>query len=137
MSFREKSAWISFVLILVLAVVYFGKIAAEMRFHSRDWPLLFPTLVGAVIALEIALHLALRVRAPGEARTPRDEREKMIALKAKSVSYPVLAVAAFSALGTVHLGATKWDLVQAVLFAIIVGELSKFGAEIVYFRRGV
>jgi len=137
MSFREKSAWISFVLILALAIVYFGRIVAEVRFHSHDWPPLFPALVGAVIVLEAALHLALRTRAPEDARTPRDEREQMIALKAKSVSYPVLAIAAFGAIGTVHLGASKWDLMQAVLLAIVVGELSKFGAEIVYFRRGV
>jgi hypothetical protein len=138
MSFREKSAWISFVLILALGLIYFGEIGAHEFLHAgHTSPLLFPALVTAVIIIEIALTLALQARAPHEARTPRDEREQLIALKAKNISYPVLAVCAFAAIGTMHIpGGNRFDMAQAILFAIVAGELSRFGAQIVYFRRG-
>jgi hypothetical protein len=137
MSFREKSAWISFVLILALAVIYFGRTIAWLAFGSSHPPaFLFPVLVGAVIVLEVALHLLLRMRAPQDARTPRDEREALIALKARSVAYPVVAVCAFASIATLHLGASRFQLAEAVLFAVIVGEVSRCGAQIVYFRRG-
>jgi len=138
MSFREKSAWISFVLILALGVTYFGVIGAHVFLHvghPSAW--LFPALVAAVVVIEVVLSLVLQAKAPDEARTPRDEREALIALKAKNVSYPVLAVCAFAALGTMHIpGGNRFDMAQAILFAIVAGELSRFGAQIVYFRRG-
>jgi len=33
-------------------------------------------------------------------------------------------------------GSNKFDMAQAILLAVIVGELSRLGAQIVYFRRG-
>jgi hypothetical protein len=138
MSFREKSAWISFVLILVLAVIYFGEMGAHMFLHvGHPSTFLFPILVLAVIGLEIILLFALRMRDPSDARTPRDEREQLIALKARSVAYPILAFCAFSSIATMHIsGSNKFDMAQAILLAVIVGELSRLGAQIVYFRRG-
>jgi hypothetical protein len=139
MSFREKSAWISFALTLSLSLVYFGKVGVAIAANSGPPKpaLLFPLLLFVLIALQAAWRTVVALRVPGEAGAPRDERERQIALKARNVSYPVLAVGAFAAIGTVHLGAAKWELMNAVLLAIVIGELTKSGAEILYFRRGV
>jgi len=137
MSFREKSAWITFVLILVFFGVYFTRVAAVIfAGHSaRGLSTLFFVLVGSLIGLEVVLHLALAVQSPREARTPKDERERLIELRATRIAFPVLLVGAFAAIGMLHLPAGRWEMAQAVLFAIVVAELVRFGAQIVYFRR--
>lgn len=139
MSFREKSAWISFVLILVFFGAYFTRVAGVVfAGHSaRGLIALFVASVGGLVGLEVLLHIALTVQSPREARTPKDERERLIELRATRIAFPVLLVGALAALGTLHLPASKWEMGQAVLFAIVLAELVKFGAQVVYYRRSV
>lgn len=137
MSFREKSAWISFVSILLAATPYFVRVAATV-FGDADGRQVFGwffTFVVALIVLEVVLHVLVAVRSPAEARTPMDERERLIALRAKSAAFPVLIAGAFCAIGTLHLGVGAWTMSQAVLLAIVVAELVRFGVEIVLHRR--
>lgn len=138
MSFREKSAWISFVSILVVFSIYFARaarvlIAGEGRgalFH------LFIVLALGLVALEVVLHVAIAIQSPREARSAKDEREHLIDMKATRVAFPVLLVGAFGAISTIHMGAGRGAMADAILLAIVLAELAKFGAQIVYHRRG-
>jgi archaellum biogenesis protein FlaJ (TadC family) len=139
MSFREKSAWISFVLIALAFGIYFARVVQILisgRGRGTTFHLLL-ALVVALIVLEIVLHIAIAIQSPQDARTPKDERETLIAMKARNVAFPVLLAGAFAAIGTIHLDAGIWGLSHAVLLAVVVAELVRFGAEIVYHRRGV
>jgi hypothetical protein len=138
MSFREKSAWISFVLIAAVFGIYFSKIVQVLvTGRGRGGTArLFLALVAALIVLEIALHVAIAIQSPREARTPKDERERLIDMKATRIAFPVLLVGAFSAIGTLHLDVGRSVMADAVLFAIVLAELTRFGAQIVYHRRG-
>ena len=86
--------------------------------------------------LEVVLHVAIAIRSPRDARTPKDERERLIDLKATRVAFPVLLVGTFAAIGTLHLPASRWIMAHVMLLAIVVAELTRFGAQIVYHRRG-
>ncbi len=139
MSFREKSAWISFVSIALVSSVYFSKIAQVLVIgRGRGGTLhLFLGLVAALIVLEVALHIAIAIQAPHEARTPKDERERLIEMKATRIAFPVLLVSVFAAIGTLHLpGSSRFLMADAILLAIVVGQITRFGAQIVYHRRG-
>ena len=72
---------------------------------------------------------------PGEARTPKDERERLIELRATRVAFPVLLFGTFAAIGILHFPPGKWVMAHAVLLAIVVAELVKFGAQVVCYRR--
>jgi hypothetical protein len=138
MSFREKSAWISFVLIAVAFGIYFSRVVQVFATgRGRGGvPGLFFSLVVALVVLEVALHVAIAIQSPREARTPKDERERLIDMKATRIAFPVLLVGAFAAIGTVHLDVGRGVMADAMLFAIVLAELTRFGAQIVYHRRG-
>src|SRR5215831_19680392 len=80
MSFREKSAWISLFCLLIFTTVWLTH-ALRIEFFGaeNDNPMLwfFGTLA-ALIALEIGLHLAIAIQSPRDAKTPKDERERLI-----------------------------------------------------------
>ncbi len=139
MSFREKSAWITFVLLLAFAI-YFGEVAQQLLVAGpprvSGFPL-FLGLAGAVVALEILMHIVIAIRSPREARAPRDERERSIAQRATVPAFYVLLIGAFGAIGTMHLGANTWVLAHCVLFAIWVAQLTRYASLLYFYRRGV
>ena len=88
MSFREKSAWISFVTILLVFVPFFWNSYRQFRgeIAGREAVGTAFTLLLAFVVLEIVLHVILAIRAPREARSPRDEREQLIDMRATRVA---------------------------------------------------
>src|SRR5438132_7248971 len=97
MSFREKSAWISFVCILVVFAIWSWNIVkVELLHQRRGNPIVAAlSLLAALIIAEVVLHLAIAMRSPMDARTPKDEREKLIDLKASRIAFYVLLVGAW------------------------------------------
>lgn len=139
MSFREKSAWITFVSLLVAFTPFFyfsyQALTGQLG-HGRARTLAF-LLIAAFVALEVVLHAVAAALAPAEARTPRDERERLIAMRAAHLAYTVLLVGGLASAGLIHLSTNVWVMQQALLFVIVAAELVKFGTQIVLFRRGV
>jgi uncharacterized membrane protein len=89
MSFREKSAWISFVLLLLLLLAFLlPTVGARLRGGELDVDSAhyFLGLIVGFALLQAVLHAIIAVRAPHEARTPKDERERLIELKAARVA---------------------------------------------------
>ena len=138
MSFREKSAWISFVLLLAGFLIYAWKFVLALINGRGGGQLfhLFFALVIAIVVLEIVLHVLAAKTSPADARMPRDERERLIAMRATQVAFPVLIFGALASIGTMHLRPSAWVMGQTMLLAIVAAELVKFGAEIVLHRRG-
>jgi hypothetical protein len=142
MSSGEKSAWISFLVSLVAFGAYFASIgidlSASVRAGYRGAPWL--GLVGVIVAVtlfQVAAHTALAARSRAEVQSASDERERLIVLKATRPAFYVLMTGVWLALGVVALGGGVWMLVQATLFAVWVAELTRFGMQIYYYRRGL
>lgn len=138
MSFREKSTWISFILLLVVFGFYFVSVAGQMIHpvhpHTNFFMLFFMLLL-IIVAMEVVFHMIAAIRSPADAKTPADERESLIALKAKRPAFFVLLVAAFLSVGVAHLGVGVWPMLNATLFAIWLGELTNYGAQLYFYRR--
>lgn len=137
MSFREKSTWITFVLLLGFGI-YFGDVALHMLDPTRahaNYLQLFVLLVVAIVVLEIITHVVIAIRSPREAQTPIDERERLIELRSMRPAFFVLLVGAFLSVGTIHLGASTWVLTHCVLFAIWMAELTRYGSRLYHYRR--
>jgi small-conductance mechanosensitive channel len=140
MSFREKSAWISLVLILVMFGAYFRTVSQVVsgetsRASASDWML---GLVLGFLVLEVVFHLAIAIQSPRDARAPKDERERLISLKATRIAYFVLMIGALLSLFSYwHLEMGAWSTSQHVFLSIVFAEFVKFAAQIVFFRRGV
>ena len=95
----------------------------------------FVVLLGLMVAVEIVAHIVLAVQSPKEARTPKDERERIIALKATRLAYFVLLTGGFLSIGTIHMRANAFVLAHVLLGVIAVAEVARFGTLLVLFRR--
>jgi archaellum biogenesis protein FlaJ (TadC family) len=139
MSFREKSTWISFVLLLAISIPFFtqvlriesGRTSSEASFH------LFLALVIVFVVGEIVLHAVIVMQSPRDARAPKDERERLIDLKAMRVAFFVLMTGALLVVVLVHFPVDRFQILQALLLAVVVAELTMLGARLVYYRRDV
>jgi hypothetical protein len=136
-SYREKSTWISFVLLLAISIPFFyqflriesGRSNSVASFH------LFLALVILFVVGEIVLHAIIAMQSPRDARAPKDERERLIDLKAMRVAFFVLMTGALLVVVLVHFPVDRFAILQALLLAVVVAELTMLGARLVYYRR--
>jgi hypothetical protein len=108
MPFREKSAWVTLIVILLVSALLL--LHAPRLSHPGPWD--FHALlacIGAFVVIETVAYLVLRLRYPDDARAPIDERERLINLKAARLASG----------------------------CYVIAEIVKYGARIVYYRRGV
>ena len=135
MSFREKSAWISLILILAVFGPYFWLVGRSFAGANHVHGGTQFALILLFVVLEIVLHVAIAFQSPRDARAPKDEREDLIDLKATRTAFYVLFAGALISIFTLHFPINTWTLSQFVLFSIVVAELVKFASQIVFFRR--
>jgi len=134
MSFREKSAWITLVSILLVSAVYLvhgpWALPPGLRAHGLGM------MLALFVLIEVVAHVVIAVRAPKDARAPRDEREELIELKATRVAAYVFVIGTFSAVGTLHLGTGGGTVGYFIVLAFVVAEVVNYGTRIFYHRRG-
>jgi uncharacterized membrane protein len=138
MSFREKSAWITLVSVLLVFGLYFGALATGRV--ERVSMSAFHFGVISIIAL-VVLQVILRVIAaklnPADARAPLDERERLFELRARSIGYYVLMGWMVLIIVAVHSPAVrKLDVVFIAWLGVVVAVVTVSAAQIIQFRRG-
>jgi hypothetical protein len=137
MSFREKSAWITLVSIIMVFGVYFTHVPNIFDPDPGDWALyVIAICIAAFVVIEVVAHIVLYLRFPKDARTPKDERERLIDLRATRLAAYVYVVGTFLAILTPHHGASGFAVGVFVLMAFVLAEIVNYTARIVYYRRG-
>ena len=135
MSFREKSAWISMLSMLAIygfyfwSVIHAGPQAGGLHFGG-----LLETII-ALVVVQIVLTVAAAIFTPKEAKAPRDEREKLIELRAMRVAYSGLATSVALAC---FFGAFDPPILfntNALLFMLVTAEILRSACQIVQYRR--
>lgn len=137
MSFKEKSAWIIFITTLVTALSYFTVLGLSFAGYVRYSSVLqlFVALMVGLLIVQVVAHVIVAARAPADAKTPTDERERIIGWKADRVGYYTLIVGALLGIVTIHLGARAPDIAHAVLLAFVLSQLAKYGTVVRLHRR--
>ena len=136
MSFREKSAWITLVTVLLCFGAYFVPIAAGRISGHGPVIHLFAHSVIALVVLQCALTFWAARTTPKDGRAPRDEREAQIIARSHTLGYYVLLVSVAGLVLPVLFGHSPADLLNFVLFDIVLAVLAVAVAQIVMFRRG-
>lgn len=141
MSFREKTAWVTLIAIVIVSLMYWFHVPSLLEPHPGHWVLhAMLASVAAYVLIELVAWIVLRVRYPQDARTPKDERERLIELKALRIAYYVFVVGAlgsiFVTLHAAHVGASPVAVGMVVFMAFVISQIVKYAARIVYFRRG-
>jgi len=132
MPFREKSAWITILSMSAIYGLYFRSHAGPNSFHLGA----FVETVVALVIVQIVLTVAVAIFSPRDAKAPRDEREKLIELRATRVAYGGLATGVLLAC---VFGALNPPIVfnpNALLFILVCAEVLRSAAQIVQYRRG-
>jgi hypothetical protein len=136
MSFREKSAWISLLSMSVIYAFYFWSV---MHAGTKAGGFRFGGLLETIIALvfvQVVLTVAVAIFSPKDAKAPRDERDKLIELRAMRIAYAGLATGiAFAC----FFGAFDPPILfgtNALLFILVTAEIMRSACQIVQYRRG-
>jgi hypothetical protein len=136
MPFREKSAWISVISMAGIYGFYFWTVIRNGRHGDGHY---LGGLLGTIIALvvvQVVLTIAVAIFSPKEAKAPRDERDKLIDLRAMRFAYSGLATAVAFAC---FFGALNPPIVfntNALLFVLVTTEIMRSAYQIVQYRRG-
>lgn len=138
MSFREKSAWIA---LITYSVVFGGYFLTLWRAWDESYAqgLSIGLMIGAVVALiivAIVLNTVIALFHPKTATAPADERETTIDLKAERISSYTLSIGVICLIGALLMGWNAFLVANLLLASMVVAELVKAVAQIVYFRRG-
>jgi hypothetical protein len=134
--FRERAAWISVLSMAGIYGVYFwsvirtGASASVVRFGG-----LLETII-ALVAVQIALTVVAAILTPSEAKAPRDERDRLIELKATRIAYSGLATGIALACFFGALNPPVIFNTNSLLFVLVTAELLRSGCQIIQYRRG-
>lgn len=90
----------------------------------------------ALVVVQVVLTVAAAIVTPKEANAPRDEREKLIDLKATRIAYSGLATSVALAC---FFGAFDPPIVfntNALLFVLVTAEMLRSSCQVIQYRRG-
>ena len=144
MSFREKTAWITLITILICFGAYYGAILSG-AVPQTSWQA-FHLGVFAIIGLavlQVAANIIAMLVTPRDSRSPRDERELMIHARSHVVGYYILMIGMAVTLLVTHLpqpgdgyGDVVVRTVNVGVFVMVLAAIGVAVAQIVMFRRG-
>jgi hypothetical protein len=145
MSFREKSAWITLISVLITMGAYYSALLSGL-IHPESVSAFHFGLIAiiALIILQVGLHIIAALLNPADARTPRDEREKLIQSRSHTWGYYVMLVGMTVTVFATHIPSLGRDLglhsfmvtVYLGLGVMVIATLAVAIAQIIMFRRG-
>jgi cytochrome b561 len=143
MSFRERTAWITAITIVICFGIYYGAVFTGLV-QSNTWSSFHLGLacIISLVLLQIVLTLIASLLNPKDARTPRDERDRMIHAHSHIVGYYVLMFGIALVLVTTHVpvhagfGDLIVNTVNLGVLVMVIAALSVAVAQIIMYRRG-
>jgi hypothetical protein len=140
MSFREKRAWVTLITLIFVLVLFFLHIPPQRMLapESNGWVLhVLALMLATFVTIEIIAHIVMRIRSPRDARTPKDERERLIELRSIAIAFYVYAVLSIGGIFvTLHTAANEIGIGFVVLLAFVIAEIVNYAMRIHYYRRG-
>jgi len=136
-SFQEKSIWISLVTISLIFGYYFVRIfkmASQDEINVIKNTVLFISVIVMVIIVEVVFHIVLALRTRPETK---DERDRLIELKATRNAYFLLVFGIFLSIGSIAASVPPFIMVHIIMFFFIISEIAKFLTQLFYYRRGI
>ena len=137
MSFREKSAWVMGVLMLVAGLYYLNMAVAAVR--DVGWTMqsvaVFVPFTILVIILSIVAQTTLAIMTPKEANAPADERERPLIDRAGNWSGVVLGAGAVTSLLYFLLYQEGPILFHMIMGSLILSQIAEYAFQIILIRR--
>ncbi|HXW50700.1 MAG TPA: hypothetical protein VEJ41_01815 [Candidatus Acidoferrales bacterium] len=139
MPYREKTAWLALISIVVAFVPYFAIVAARQTDGSsasdvRQLALFAVAAVAQVLILAVGTIILART-APHDAQVPPDERDRSIVQRSTNIAYYVLISGVIVVGCVMPFTYSGWPIINAALLAIVIAEITRYGVVAVSYRR--
>jgi len=135
MAWREKTAWITLVLMVITYGTYFTLVSGASLSTMSMLKLFGGVTILQVIAAVIATAV-LAALSGDEARAKPDERDRAVARRGASIAYFVLIVGVITVGVVMPFRDSGWRLTNAALFALVIAETVRYLTVVVSYRRG-
>lgn len=140
MTFEEKSTWVSLGILLFVFSGYFSQVYDGLMtetLNKTDVAGLFIGAVATIIVLQIVLHIVIAIFNVRDADQPKDERDKLFAMKAGNISGLVLGVGVLMiAAQTILSDLSALWVANLLLFIVLVSQVVSDVLRLFYYRRG-
>jgi len=139
-TFREKTAWIMCVALLLGGVFYGRVIVAGSRTLGEIMPPLIPVIViYTVILIGIAIfgHIGAALISVKDATEPEDEREARIKVQAGHFSGYVLGAGVLASMGYYLVSYNGHSLFHLIFGTLMLAQFSEYAVQIILFRKEV
>jgi hypothetical protein len=138
MSFREKSAWVSAVGLVVVYGAYFWIVwsaALNGEAETLHYGGLLIQSIVLLIAFQVVPLIAIAVWKPKDAQAAIDEREYLIDLKATNIAFYVAATGALVMCVRAQMEQPAFYVTNGLFFTVVLAQLVKSVSQIVLYRR--
>ncbi len=136
-SFHEKSILISLVTISLIFGYYFlrvFKMATQDEINVAGSIVLLISVIVMVVIVEVVFHIILALRTRQEAK---DERDRLIELKATRNAYFVLVFGIFLPITCIAVSVRPFIVAHVIMFIFVLSEIASFLTQLSYYRRGI
>jgi hypothetical protein len=139
LTFQEKRIWVSLLTTLVIFGYYFKNVYESFRSSAVDpgeMIGLFISVTVMLIIVEIFSEILLSFGAGRDAKQPKDERDRLIELKATKFAYYLLMAGIWISFAAVFSTSPRITMPNALLFFLVLAEVVKFALQLFFYRRG-
>ena len=138
MAFREKSAWIMFIALLLGGLFYWGVVITGSQELGASMPPIIPVIaiyVFILVSISIFGHIAAALTSPQSANEPADEREAYIMARSTTLSDHVMGLGILISLGIYMLSYDGNQLFHLIFGTLMTAQLAQYAMQIYLFRR--
>lgn len=140
MTFREKSAWIMSLALLVAGTFYFYSVGVTWSESGRLAQPMLPLVIVytvCLVVLSVIGHIVIAIMAPKEANAPADEREQLIISRAGHYSSYLLGVGVVLSLGSYLFLRDGDALFYAVFASLMASQIAEYVLQIIFYRTAI
>lgn len=138
MAFREKTAWIMSIALLLGGVFYWGVVIAGTQELGASMPPLIPIIavyVGILVVISIIGHIGAALTSLKTANDPADEREAQIAARSTILSDYIMGLGTLISLGLYLIRYDGNQLFHLVFGTLMVAQFAQYATQIILFRK--
>lgn len=139
LSFREKSTWVSLIIVTVVWLNYFIRIRPALFDGSIGRLESIGLFVGAVVVLVVMQIIGqiIAVSTSRSADQSADERDKSIASKAGNISGWVLSFLVVTVGGyALFIDVSSVVIANWLLLSLVLSQIAEYALTLFYYRRG-
>jgi len=138
MAFREKTAWIMFMALLLGGAFYWGVVITGTQALGASMPPLIPVIavyVGILVGISIIGHIGAALTSLKTANDPMDEREAQILARSTTSSDYIMGIGVLVSLGFYLLSFDGNKLFHLVFGTLMAAQCVQYAVQIILFRR--